>query len=351
MKIRKPTIGIRICLLVIGIGVASCAPPKTGLPEGPTPIPTLSPITEIGGQLEPTPTQSFAHLSYPARPPSALDGQDIYNANCAQCHGVDGNGVVPAARNFRDLDYMRGETPAIFFSAIAEGRGEMPAFDITLTSDEIWDSVFYVWRLSTDAETLIQGQQIFNENCASCHGGDGSGLALGSTDFTDPHQTGQLAPRDLYRTITQGRGSMPAWQSRLSQDERWDVIDYLRTFTYDHALTEEVVSVGPQTPTKTPAACDPGQENPLAWEDLTAIETGQVTYQAQCVLCHGQDGSGGLPNTPDFTSGEAQDKLHKSPGNFYCAISEGVGAMPSFGNQLSQESQWQVITYLGSLAP
>ncbi len=160
-------------------------------------------------------------------------------------------------------------------------------------------------------------------------------------------------PDRLHNAVRQsaGRGSMPAWQSRLSQDERWDVIDYLRTFTYDPTLTEEVVSVGPQAPTKTPAACNPGQENPLAWEDLTAIETGQVTYQAQCVLCHGQDGSGGLPNTPDFTSGEAQDKLHESPGNFYCAISEGVGAMPSFGNQLSQESQWQVITYLGSLAP
>ncbi|MCK5634674.1 MAG: c-type cytochrome [Anaerolineales bacterium] len=351
MKIRKSTIGIGLCLMVLGIGTAACAPPKNGLPQGPTPIPTLAPIKEITGQLSPAPTQSLTHLSYPARPPSALDGQVIYNTKCAQCHGVDGNGVVPAARNFRDLDYMRGETPASFFSAIAKGRGEMPAFEITLTSDEIWDSVFYVWRLSTDAETLTQGQQIFNENCASCHGEDGSGLVLGSTDFTDPHQIGQLAPRDLYQTITQGRGSMPAWQSSLGQDERWDVIDYLITFTYDPALDEEVVSVVPQTPTEAPAACDPGQENPLEWEDRTAIEAGQVTYEAQCALCHGKDGSGALPNTPDFTSGEVQNNLHESPGRFFCAISEGVGAMPSYGDQLSSESQWQVLTYLGSLLP
>ena len=351
MKIRKSTIGIGLCLMVLGIGTAACAPPKNGLPQGPTPIPTLAPIKEITGQLSPAPTQSLTHLSYPARPPSALDGQVIYNTKCAQCHGVDGNGVVPAARNFRDLDYMRGETPASFFSAIAKGRGEMPAFEITLTSDEIWDSVFYVWRLSTDAETLTQGQQIFNENCASCHGEDGSGLVLGSTDFTDPHQIGQLAPRDLYQTITQGRGSMPAWQSSLGQDERWDVIDYLITFTYDPALDEEVVSVVPQTPTEAPAACDPGQENPLEWEDRTAIEAGQVTYEAQCALCHGKDGSGALPNTPDFTSGEVQNNLHESPGRFICAISEGVGAMPSYGDQLSSESQWQVLTYIGSLLP
>jgi len=351
MKIQKSTIAIGLCLMILGIGVTACAPPKNGLPQGPTPIPTLAPIKKFTGQLDSSPTQSFTLLSYPARLPSALEGQAIYESKCAQCHGVDGNGVVPAARNFRDVDYMRGETPASFFSAIAEGRGEMPAFDITLTSDEIWDSVFYVWRLSTDAETLVQGQQIFNENCASCHGEDGSGLVLGSADLTDPHQAGQLAPRDLYRTITQGRGSMPAWQSRLSQDERWDVIDYLRTFTYDPTLTEEVVIVAPQTPTTTPVGCDPGQENPLAWEDRTAIDAGQVTYQAQCALCHGQDGSGGLPNTPDFTSGEVQDILHDTPGHFFCAISEGVGAMPAYGDQLSQESHWQVLTYLGSLGP
>ena len=351
MKTRKSTIGSGLCLMVLVIGVAACAPPKMGLPQGPTPIPTLAPVTEITGQLEATPAQSFAHLSYPARPPSALDGQDIYDTNCAECHGVDGNGVVPAARNFRDLDYIRGETPDSFFSAIAEGREEMPAFDNTLTSDEIWDSVFYVWRMSTDAETLTQGRQNFNDNCASCHGEDGTGLVLGSTDFTDPRQIGHLAPRDLYLTITQGHGSMPAWQSRLSQDERWHIIDYLRTFTYDPTLSEEVVSVALQTPTTAPATCDTGQENPFAWEDRPAIEAGQVTYEAQCALCHGQGGSGGLPNTPDFTSGEVQDKLHESPGNFYCGISEGVGAMPSFSNQLSQESHWQVLTYLGSLAP
>ena len=351
MEKQKSTIGIGMCLMVLGIGVAACAPPKAGLPQGPTAIPTLAPITEIAGQLESTPTQSFTHLSYPARPPSALSGQGIYNTSCAQCHGVDGNGVVPAARNFRDLDYVRGETPASFFSAIAEGREDMPAFDNMLTSDEIWDSVFYIWRLSTDAETLAQGKQIFDDNCASCHGGDGSGLDLGSSDFTNPQQTWHLAPRDFYHTITQGHGSMPAWQSSLGQDERWDVIDYLITFTYDPALDEEVVSVVPQTPTAAPAACDPGQENPLAWEDRSAIEVGRATYVDQCALCHGQDGSGGLPNTPDFTSVEVQDTLHESPGRFFCALDEGVGTMPSFGNKLSQDSLWQVLTYLGSLQP
>ena len=70
------------------------------------------------------------------------------------CHGEDGNGVVPGARNFGDLDYMRGETPASFYTAVTEGRGEMQGFLDTLTSDELWDVVFYVWRFSTDAEKL-----------------------------------------------------------------------------------------------------------------------------------------------------------------------------------------------------
>lgn len=55
-------------LLLTFIGLAACAPPS-GLPEGPTPIPTLVPVTEIPNAVEPTTQPLFAILSYPARPP------------------------------------------------------------------------------------------------------------------------------------------------------------------------------------------------------------------------------------------------------------------------------------------
>src|SRR3989304_7059480 len=100
MAIRRLTVLLMLAF-VTALGLAACARPG-GLPEGPTPIPTLIPATEVGSAIEPTSPPSFTILSYPARPPSASQGESIYARNCAQCHGQDGPGAGPAARNFRD---------------------------------------------------------------------------------------------------------------------------------------------------------------------------------------------------------------------------------------------------------
>ena len=239
MMTRSNTLWL-ISMILLALGLASCASPRL-LPEGPTPIPTLIPVTEVAGAIEPTAIPSPVVLSYPARLPSAAEGQAIYSTYCAECHGADGVGVVPGARNFRDLDYMRAETPTDFYLAVTEGRGEMPGYTDTLNSDERWDVVFYVWRLSTTADTLVSGQRIYAQNCASCHGETGAGELIGSADLTNLRAMADLTSQNLFLTITQGRGSMPAWQSLLSQDERWAVIDYVRTFTYDPTLEAEVV--------------------------------------------------------------------------------------------------------------
>jgi mono/diheme cytochrome c family protein len=341
-----------IPLVVLAISLGACAPAQN-LPPGPTPIPTLIPVSDENLQIEPTERAAFTVLSYPAELPDASEGKKIYDDLCAECHGPDGMGVVPEARNFRDLDYMRGETPAEFYSTVTEGRGEMPGYAESLTSDERWDVVFFVWRLSTTRADLQTGQRLYDQHCSSCHGGDGSGKLLGSADFTDLRQMDNLAPRDLYLTVTQGRGSMPAWQSVLNQDERWEVIDYVRTFTYEPELPEEVgASEGTQVAgQETPAreACDSSQSNPLVWDDSAVIEAGAERFQDQCALCHGKDGSGGLPNTPDFTSNELQEDLRANPGSHYCTLSLGTGAMPGYAESLSPEEMWQLITFLGSL--
>ena len=127
--------------IVLLAGLASCGPPGQQL-EGPTPIPTLAPATGIPSAIEPTEQLVFAVLSYPVQPPSAAVGQEIFMTRCAQCHGEDGTGSVTGSRNFRDLDYMRGEAPVDFYAAVTEGRGEMPSYRNLLSSDERWDVVF-----------------------------------------------------------------------------------------------------------------------------------------------------------------------------------------------------------------
>jgi mono/diheme cytochrome c family protein len=339
-----------LSLVILTALLAACAVPGY-LPVGPTPIPTLIPVTEPARQPGAEATPAFIILSYPARAPSSALGQQLYQDQCAECHGEDGKGIVPGARNFNDLDYMRGETPASFYSAVTEGRGEMPSFQDLMTSDERWDVVFYMWRFSTSAEALALGKSLYETNCAACHGEDGVGKVLGAADFTDLRFVDDRAPRDFYLTVTQGKGSMPAWQGRLSQEERWAVIDYLRTFSYDPELPGETAVQPPPQPTAEQAACSASylsQTNQFAWDDATAIASGNAIYSQSCSVCHSVDGSGALPGAPDFTSAEAQAELRSNSGEYLCITAEGRGAMPGWKETLSVEQMWEVLTFMGT---
>lgn len=331
--------------------LTACTAPQS-LPSGPTPIPTLIPATEPSSPLTETALPSFPIQSYPARLPSAESGLPLYQTHCASCHGEDGNGVVPGARNFGDLDYMRGETPASFYTTVTEGRGEMHGFLDTLTSDERWDVVFYVWRFSTDAERLALGQHIYEDNCVACHGPEGTGEVLvGAADLSDLRVVDDQAPRDFYLITTQGKGSMPAWQGRLSQDERWAVIDYVRTFTYDPTLPGEVAAQPPPTAVSEEIVCDPkysNQTNPFDWNDSAASIAGQVIYDQACAMCHGVDGSGGLPGTPDYTDSAVADDLRSNSGEKLCIVADGKESMPGWKETLTDEQMWEVLTYIYS---
>ncbi|HUV29060.1 MAG TPA: c-type cytochrome [Anaerolineales bacterium] len=338
--------------LLIILFLVACAPPQS-LPSGPTPIPTLIPATDVSSSLIATEMPTFAILSYPAGLPSAELGQSLYQNQCDSCHGDDGNGVVPGARNFGDLDYMRGETPASFYSTIIEGRGEMPAFRDTMSSDEIWDLVFYVWRFSTNAETLALGQHLYDGNCQACHGIDGTGEVLGAADFSDLRFVDDQAPRDFYLITTQGKGSMPAWQGRLSQDERWAVIDYVRTFSYDPSLPGETPALPPPTAVAEDFVCDSKyltQTNPFDWNDSAANIAGQVIYDQACVMCHGVDGSGGFPDAPDYTNSAIADEFRANSAEKLCIVADGKNSMPGWKETLTDQQMWEVLTYIYSLA-
>ncbi|OGC77903.1 MAG: hypothetical protein A2Z27_03200 [candidate division Zixibacteria bacterium RBG_16_50_21] len=337
-------------LLGLALLLAACAAPGS-LPPGPTPIPTLIPATLPAIQPGSTSAPAFILQSYPVRPPQAALGEPLYQVHCASCHGTDGRGVVPGARNFNDLDYMRGETPASFYAAVAEGRGEMPPFRDELRSDDLWDVVFYIWRFSTTDEILALGHQIYEKNCASCHGEDGTGTVLGSSDFTDLRLVDSQAPREFYLTITQGKGSMPAWQGRLSQDERWAVIDFLRTFSYDPGLPVEA-EVTPPAVSTDEATCDPIYllaSNPFAWDDEQAITAGKLIFSQNCAVCHAADGSGALPSTTDLGAAEAQSELRTNSGGFLCIVAEGRNAMPGWKASLSIQQIWQVLTHIANI--
>jgi putative copper resistance protein D len=86
------------------------------------------------------------------------------------------------------------------------------------------------------ATSIAQGERTYRAHCAACHGpggaGDGpagQGLPRRPADLRSPH-TGQHTAGDLFWWITHGiaeRG-MPGFGDRLSEEERWDAINFVR---------------------------------------------------------------------------------------------------------------------------
>jgi mono/diheme cytochrome c family protein len=84
---------------------------------------------------------------------------------------------------------------------------------------------------------LAAGNQIYQQHCQSCHGsnGDGKGekapeLSTAPGDFTDAAKMSGLKDGELYWEITKGRHPMPAFEKKLTEQERWEAVDYIRTF-------------------------------------------------------------------------------------------------------------------------
>ncbi len=89
-----------------------------------------------------------------------------------------------------------------------------------------------------DASSAKQGEDIFTKNCVSCHGNPGKNNNLKSLNPIPPDlSTGDpqsLTDGELFYIITTGRSIMPSFQSILSEEDRWKVISYIRSFNKNY---------------------------------------------------------------------------------------------------------------------
>lgn len=220
---------LSLCVLVMVL--AACNTPAP-LPDAPTPIPTLVPATmpPPGAQNTPQPG-----VVLPNAAPVAAEGQAVYAAQCASCHGDTGKGVVEGARNFTDVDYMRGSAPVDFYAVVTNGAGDMPAFKDDLSDEERWNATYYLWSFAVPASQLAQGETVYTSaGCVSCHGPDGQGLIPQAAKFS-PDFIAQHPAQQYYQSVSAGKGIMPAHQDRLSAEERWAAVEYVRAFGYQPA--------------------------------------------------------------------------------------------------------------------
>jgi mono/diheme cytochrome c family protein len=94
-------------------------------------------------------------------------------------------------------------------------------------------------------EALAAGLHTYQQHCQKCHGanGDGKGekaseLSVEPGDFTDAEKMRGLTDGELFWEITKGKRPMPAFEDKLSDQERWQVVDFIRTFAEKPASSQ-----------------------------------------------------------------------------------------------------------------
>ncbi|CAG1016199.1 Cytochrome c oxidase subunit 2 [Anaerolineales bacterium] len=131
----------------------------------------------------------------------------------------------------------------------------------SLTEAQRWDMVAYIWQSNTNKESLANGQKLYAQNCAACHGENGTGdgvfaddlAASGEAsmqtmtgadtmmmqtpvDFTDPARMLGASPALLQGKILRGGmgTGMPMWGSIFTEKQIWDLIAYLYSFQFNY---------------------------------------------------------------------------------------------------------------------
>jgi mono/diheme cytochrome c family protein len=86
----------------------------------------------------------------------------------------------------------------------------------------------------SDASTKA-GAALWSKNCASCHGKTGMGdgvkarsLKTHPGDFAKADFQNQTDGEIFFRTKT-GRGEMPKYEGKLSDNDIWNLVNYMRT--------------------------------------------------------------------------------------------------------------------------
>lgn len=94
--------------------------------------------------------------------------------------------------------------------------------------------------IESNPDTISEGEQIFQSNCASCHGegGEGDGPVASSLDPAPSDlkiAQDDLSDGYLYWRISEGGigepffSSMPAWENVLNEEQIWKIIVFIRS--------------------------------------------------------------------------------------------------------------------------
>lgn len=188
--------------------------------------------------------------TYAQDEPNPLIGSHLYRSYCLVCHGVDGKGAGPIAKNLNlepaDLSSERYRTGNVedLAAIIGDYRGQagagMPNWGAVLSREELLDIAAYIPKITQKDLRFTgdtrRGRVIFKRACVACHGQIGTGrgllahlIQIPMMDFTESESMKKMTDEDLLKIIREGEGDyMPSWKGILSDNEIADVASYVR---------------------------------------------------------------------------------------------------------------------------
>jgi mono/diheme cytochrome c family protein len=230
-------------------------------------------------------------------------GGFVFAQYCQVCHGPLGQGNGPVTqRGFpppaslladRAVQMKDGQ----MFHVLTYGQGNMPAFSTTLSAEDRWSAILHVRLLQgpyTPGSAPTRSQQVaklFGENCAACHGADGTGNNIRHVlplipDFTSLAWQMSQTEFAIVNQIDYGSHPlMPSFRYKLPTDDILKLAVYVRSFAGHPGSVQTTLSPG-------------------ASSHITAANV----YGTFCFACHDTNGKGNptirasMPELPNFTS-------------------------------------------------
>ena len=186
-------------------------------------------LTRTGGGAQAEPTAASQDIA---------EGKALFEDTCSSCHGLDAQGTSQAPS-------LVGAGAAAVYFQMSTGRmpakevgAENPRGPVKFSEQQIYQIADYVASLgggppiptaeqvSTEGADTALGSNLFEANCAQCHGFAGDGGALTYGKFAPPLT--QSTPTQIYTAMLTGPEAMPVFSDgALSPQAKRDIIAYI----------------------------------------------------------------------------------------------------------------------------
>jgi mono/diheme cytochrome c family protein len=124
-------------------------------------------------------------------------------------------------------------------AALVAAASVVPARSLADNPQEEWKAPARAARkknpIPADAKSIATGKSVYAGQCLSCHGPAGRGDGPAAKDLnpkprnlSDPAIQSQT-DGSMFWKLTEGRKPMPTFEKLISEDDRWNVINYVRT--------------------------------------------------------------------------------------------------------------------------